>query len=114
MLTQLNNHYTHKGTFNIDGFPNIGTELWYNPSERWNGFRCPAVAVDDLPTFVAEFNEAARECGFERPFFVLRSSTLYFYDTDAEAYGLAPQIGKPGDRLEGYDVSCGLAWDLNN
>ena len=113
MKTQLNNHYTHKGAFNIAGLINVRTKLYYNPSERWNGFRCPAVAVDDLPTFVAEFNEAAQEQGFER-LFVLGGGMLYFYDSDGGGYELAPQIGKPGERLEGYDVSCGLAWDLNN
>lgn len=112
MKKQLNHHYSHKGTFTIDGFYNIGTKLWYSPSERWNGYRCPAVAVEDLPIFVAKFNEASQRWGLQRPFFVLRGSTLYFYDTDGERYELAPQIGKPGEDLKGYDVSCGLAWDL--
>jgi hypothetical protein len=114
MKTQLNNHYTHKGTFNIAGLINVRTKLYYNPSERWNGFRCPAVAVDDLPTFVAEFNEAAQEQGFER-LFVLRGSTLYFYDTDGEGYEFASALTeRDGCTLLGYDVSCGLAWDLND
>ena len=101
----LNQFYTHKATFKLADVL-CPVELYHNPAELWNGFRCPVVSIEDLPAFMAWADSVAPDL------FLLRGSSLY-HDTNEDGYQFAEAIlSTDGRRAVGFDVACGLQWTL--